>query len=247
MVAAKGAHKHATRATIFISMEIQITPVGDASQATDEFSYSVTVGQALEHFLATRRKPPSQRTIQRYCIEGRLVAQKIRTSYGAEWLINEESLNRMIEAEPIVTGDAGVAVAPVLSTLAPPSSETVNKKESDTFADGDASVADNDMASPAGERRSVGDVLIENARLLAQVEGRDQIIAELKEDRDFLREEVREARRNREDVRSIAERMLDTLKSVAIGRISAPAASPSNEPVQATIIEPETQRPWGSG
>ena len=34
-----------------------------------------------------------------------------------------------------------------------------------------------------------------------------------------MREEIREARRNRDDVKNIAERMLDTLKTMAIGRL----------------------------
>lgn len=91
-----------------------IAASGDASVAgitavADDLAYTLTVGQALEFFVVARRKPPSQRSIQRYCIEGRLAAQKIRTSYGAEWLINESSLARLIEAEPVVSGVASDA------------------------------------------------------------------------------------------------------------------------------------------
>ena len=93
------------------------------------------------------------------------------------------------------------------------------------------------MATPVGERRTVAEVLIENARLLAQVEGRDAIIAELKEDRSFLREEVREGRRTRDDVKNIAERMLDTLRSMAIGRSLGPANNQESS-IRATIIDP---------
>ena len=77
------------------------------------------------------------------------------------------------------------------------------------------------MAAPEGERRSIAEVLIENARLVAQVEVKDAIIEELKEDRSFLREEVRHARTTRDDVKNIAERMLDTLKTMAIGRLAS--------------------------
>ena len=79
-----------------------------------------------------------------------------------------------------------------------------------------------------GERRRIVDVLIENARLLAEkdakdevIQGKDKLIDELKEDQKFLREEVREARKHRGEVTSIAERMLDTLKTLAIGRLGA--------------------------
>ena len=81
-----------------------------------------------------------------------------------------------------------------------------------------------------------GDVVFMDNLRTHKVEGRDGVIAELKEDRNFLREEVREARRSRDDVRNIAERMLDTLKTIAIGRLAAPQPSPS-DPIRATFTE----------
>ena len=92
------------------------------------------------------------------------------------------------------------------------------------------------MAAPVGERRTLADVLIENARLVAQVEGKGAIIDELKEDRNFLREEVREARKTRDDVKNISERMLDTLKTMVIGRLAASSQS-SAEPVRAEFVD----------
>jgi hypothetical protein len=94
------------------------------------------------------------------------------------------------------------------------------------------------VVSSVGERRTIAEVLIENARLLAQVEGRDAIIQELKEDRSFLREEVREGRRTRDDVKNIAQSMLDTLKTMAVGRLSMSTSTPQ-EPVQTVVIAPE--------
>ena len=84
---------------------------GDATLTAlaDDLEYTLTVGQALERMMAAGRKAPSGRSLQRYCIEGRLAAKKIRTVFGAEWLINETSLAQLIEMEPIVTGDAGDA------------------------------------------------------------------------------------------------------------------------------------------
>ncbi|PWT81341.1 MAG: hypothetical protein C5B44_03970 [Acidobacteria bacterium] len=212
---------------------------GDATIAvtSDRLEFTLTVGQASERFVAAHRKTPSQRSMQRYCIEGRIAAQKIRTTYGSEWLINETSLMQLIEAEPIVTSVASDADAGTLTTPAPPSVEEAIVGAPDTATIGDASAADSaPLATPMGERRTIADVLIQNARLLAEVEGRDGVIAELREDRNFLREEVREARRTRDDVKNIAERMLDTLKTMAIGRLGAPAAHPQ-EPVHATIID----------
>ena len=49
------------------------------------------------------------------------------------------------------------------------------------------------------------------------------LIAELKDDRAFLREEVREARKLRDDTRSIAEKMLTTFQNIALrGLLQAP-------------------------
>lgn len=245
----------ATQATPDLSAPPSITPdiaaAWVASDATitaiaDDLKYTLTVGQVLERFAAARRKPPSQRSIQRYCIEGRLAAQKIRTTYGAEWLINEESLARLIEAEPVVSGVASDANVQVLAKTATPQLTEARNNASDPAAIGVASDAVAPLATPEGERRTVAEVLVENSRLLAQVEGRDAIIEELKEDRNFLREEVREARRTRDDVKNIAERMLDTLKTMALGRLAASAAPPQ-DPLRATVIAPDDLQGQRSG
>ncbi len=198
---------------------------GDAGDATrtalaDDLEYTLTVVQALERFVRAGRKPPSGRSIQRYCDERQLASKKIRTNFGSEWLINESSLVRLIEAEPIVTGDASVAISSDTPSPATPIPPTFASHQPDTSDGGDAGDASRpSMSPPVGERRMIAEVLIENAKLLAQVEGRDAIIEELKEDRSFLREEVREGRKTRDDVKNIAERMLDTLRSMA-NRIS---------------------------
>ena len=205
----------------------------------DDLEYTLTVGQALERIAAARRKTPSGRSIQRYCDEGHLAAKKIRTIFGSEWLINETSLAKFIEAEPIVTGDASDATGSDMTTSASPTPQPLRIQEPDTIDNGVAGDAMRPpMATPKGETRTIAEVLIENARLLAQVEGKDAIINELKEDRTFLREEVREGRRTRDDVKNIAERMLDTLKTMATGRLSMPNPTPQ-EPVHTTIIDTE--------
>ena len=207
----------------------------------DDLEYTLTVGQALEWFAKARRKIPSERSVQRYCIDGQLAAQKIRTTYGSEWLINETSLAELIEAQPVISAAASVATG---ADMAPPESpilETLKIIAPDTTASGSASDAVvRTMAAPEGERRSIAEVLIENARLFAQVEGKDAIIEELKEDKNFLREEVREARKTRDDVKNIAERMLDTLKTMAIGRL---ASTPlRDEPLRPEFVEHTDQR-----
>ena len=56
------------------------------------------------------------------------------------------------------------------------------------------------------------------------------MIIELKDDRGFLREEVREARKTRDDVKQIAVRMLETLESVSRGNRSLPATGNTQAP-----------------
>jgi len=250
-------HGDAGDATLFGLASLATPPVstafvptadnGVASDAAvtalaDDLEYTLTVGQALERIAAARRKTPSGRSIQRYCDEGHLAAKKIRTIFGSEWLINETSLAKFIEAEPIVTGDASDATGSDMTTSASRTPQPLRIQEPDTIDNGVASDAVRPpMATPKGETRSIAEVLIENARLLAQVEGKDAIINELKEDRTFLREEVREGRRTRDDVKNIAERMLDTLKTMATGRLSMPNPTPQ-EPVHTTIIDTENRQ-----
>ena len=124
---------------------------------------------------------------------------------------------------------------PATASLATPTPATPLNHAPDTTAIGDAGGASDDrLPPPTGETRTFTDVLIENAKLVAQIEGKEEIIAVLREDRDFLREEVREGRRTRDDVKNIAERMLDTLKTMVLGRLAT--STPAPGPTRATIV-----------
>ena len=70
-----------------------------------------------------------------------------------------------------------------------------------------------DSGDATGDARSLAEVLIDNARITAELEGTRELLGELRDDREFLREELREARDGRKDVREIAERMLKTLEN----------------------------------
>ena len=147
-------HGDAGDATLFELASLATPPVstafvptadnGVASDAAvtalaDDLEYTLTVGQALERIAAARRKTPSGRSIQRYCDEGHLAAKKIRTIFGSEWLINETSLAKFIEAEPIVTGDASDAIDSDISASASPAPQLINLQPLDTIESGDAS------------------------------------------------------------------------------------------------------------
>jgi hypothetical protein len=220
---------------------------GDASVASpapvaalaNDLTYTMTVGQARELFAHRGRKVPAERTLQNYCVERQIASEKIRTSYGSEWLINEASLLAFIERQPII------ATAPA-ATPAPHEDATPRKDTPATTADSDAGdAAAAHAAAPIGERRTLADVLIENAKLLATIEGKDQVIAgkdetiaELKDDRGFLRDEVREARQQRKDVKDIASRMLDAMQNIAIAGKLPPARSSADD-ITARVIHPD--------
>jgi hypothetical protein len=202
----------------------------------NELAYTLTVGQARELFAKHGRKVPAERTIQHYCIEKNIEAQKIRTTFGSEWLINETSLIEYISRQPIVTT---ASIAP----QAPQQEATLSKPAAASSANSDADGASGAMpAVLIGERRTLAEMLIENAKLLATIEGKelllrgkDETIAELKDDRSFLRDEVREARQQRQDVKEIASRMLEAMQTIAIaGKL--PPASSRNDDVTAHVF-----------
>ncbi len=60
-------------------------------------------------------------------------------------------------------------------------------------------------------------LMIENAKLTAELEGKTVLIDELLDDKGFLREELRDARDGRKDVTKIAERMLEAMETMALG------------------------------
>lgn len=194
--------------------------VPHATQAThpaQDLELTLTVAEARQRFAALDRHVPAERTVQNYCVQGDIAAQKIRTTYGSEWIINAPSLDGFIERQP---------EAP-LATQAPQGPPSLAPHATHALADkAPQSAAAGGEATPiaAGESRSIGTVLLENARVLERLEGRDQllierdrIIAELRDDRSFLRDELKEARKTQGDVKTIAQRMLETLETMALG------------------------------
>ncbi len=185
-----------------------------------ELTYSLTLKQVPEILQEANRKSPSLRSLARYCRSGDsyLKCQKIKTTEGQEWLVNEESLSEYIDHQPILID----------------TTEASSKETADTSASGDAGDA-TILGNPPGssdrgpstsadtfvstesitEERTVASVLIVNAGLVAKDEEKDRLINELKEDRNFLREEVIEARKHRGEVKGIAEKMLETMTTMA--------------------------------
>ena len=100
------------------------------------------------------------------------------------------------------------------------------------------------QTQPATDLRLI-DALVDNARLSAQVEAKDQIIKrlddvidDLKHDKEIYVEELRSNRGERSDTRSITERLLDTIRSLGTGGRASPV---QDRPVEAHIIHSDRQ------
>ena len=197
----------------------------------DGLDYKVTVEDARKLFSDHNRKVPAARSIQQYCADNRIAAKKLKTSYGAEWVINEVSLMTFI-AQQLELKPSTHEQPPQPATQAPQQTEDPNKIANATNADTTASdasaakliVSDADAEPPLGDQRRLADMLIENARLLERVEGRDreltskdQTIAELKDDRKFLREELTDRRQLQGNVKDIATQLMQTITLFALG------------------------------
>ena len=228
------AAPHSAAPATSASSDASVASTSTVAALANNLEYTLTVGEARSLFATHDRKVPAERTLQNYCIEGTIAAQKIRTTYGSEWLINQRSLLAFIEQQPIVT------TAP-LAPHATHDHAASHSAAPATSASSDASVAMRaDVAAPIGDRRTLADVLIENAKLLATIEGKDEVIrtkdetiTELKDDRGFLRDEVREAREQRKDVKEIASRMLDAMQNIAIaGKLPT-----NSDSITARVIE----------
>ena len=194
------------------------TPASVASTAESlatALDFSMTVGQARQRFVALRRHVPAERTMQNYCVQGDIAARKIRTTYGAEWIINQASLDAFVLRLPELPSAASDAeLTPQASHAAEPSSD-IAAAHSRTGDASDAARVD-DMR-PIGESRHLVDVLIENARLLAQVEDRTEAVADLKRERSFMQDQVRSAVKLSERALTQGDNLLRTLQVMRLG------------------------------
>lgn len=144
-------------------------------------------------------------------------------------------LSPNVVAMPDVSGDAKVdAIGHAKAAI---DAETPGNAMAPPESDGNAT------DEPIGETRTLASVLIENARLTAELEGTRDLIGEVRDDKEFLRDELREARAGRKDVTAIAQRMLETLESIAVGgKLIRPAQGQSGgspDPVSKLIVQSE--------
>ena len=135
-----------------------------------------------------------------------------------EWIINAQSLEAFILREPEMPSVASDASVIDTTTHAAHATETSNEIPAATQPQSVASDASlNHDPSPTGEKRNLVDVLIQNARLLAQVEDRDEMISELKQERTFMQDQVRSAVHLSERALAQGDTLLKTIQVMRIG------------------------------
>lgn len=199
-------------------IEAVASVASDADPLARVLDYTLTVGQARQRFLDCKRHVPAERTIQNYCVQGDIVAQKIRTTYGAEWIINAASLETFILRQPELMSVASDAQTTIIAAHATQAVEPVIVSATASPSASDAGDAmKNSEGRPAGEHRSLVDVLIENARLLAQVEDRNEVVADLKRERSFMQDQVRSAVKLSERALTQGDNLLRTLQVMRLG------------------------------
>lgn len=196
----------------------------------NDLTYTLTVGEARALFAERGRKVPAERTLQDYCREQTIAAKKIATSFGMEWLINSVALETFIALQPILS------TAPVAPRAAHSDATPLNSAGATGAASGAGGAPHAGDTEPVGERRTIGQVLIENARLLAENGGLAAMVVEMREDKTFFKQEL--SKRDDKSIKELASQMLQTLQTIATKQApQLTAAQPFTGTVEATIIE----------
>lgn len=207
--------------------------------------YDLTVGEALALFPEHNRRRPSERTLQRYCQDGRFDCYKLKTTRDGkpifEWIINRASLVTFIKSRPeddrpdakvvhlTVNGgtEARSHVVDVPNDMATPVTIGVAKDEGNHPRSGSepkdvtatptehGDAKDDDTQEQVGGPSKV-ELLIQNAELTAQLEAKDELVGELRADKKFLREQIEHERKNDALLGSMHRETLQTLKAVAV-------------------------------
>ena len=207
----------------------------------DLSKYDLTVGEALDVFVAQNRKVPSIRSLQRYCQDGRFDCYKLKTTRNGnpvhEWIINSTSLLSFIQTKPEDTASEPVAspeqIGDVETSTEPPtaieipSSVTASPERSvdakpnfelprtsDTQPDDKTTPEQSDDASGATTSRVA--LMVENAKLTARLDSQDDLIGELREDKKFMREQIVHQRGNDTLMADMHRETLHTLKAVSV-------------------------------
>jgi len=220
--------------------------------STDD--YTISVQQAREH-LRSKGLTKSKDTIQRWCREGDLDCQKLGV-LGRYFTTETSLLSLEQKLLPDMMADgAGARAAARRGTPLQPEVdhqhaqrhagvETSDHVDVPLHADADTAASDSmqqpmpsNAAASKGMPRSA-----EVAELRAEVSGLAKQLEQAQEMNQFLREEIVSSRGQRGDVVKIAEQMLGTLETIAIGgrleRTKQPSSAPQAMHDQYTQSDP---------
>ncbi len=235
------------------------TQAAEAAFLPDLSSYDLTVGEALDVFSRERRKRPADRTLQRYCQDGRFDCYKLKTTRNGnpvhEWIINSTSLLDFIRTKPVEEIPIPLA-APNANGVANKSSaleypevheadavttpDTTGDAESDLVLPRSGELKPTVTAAPAENHDaklgavSRVELLIENAKMTARLDSQNDLIGELREDKKFMREQITHNRQNDTLMSDMHKETLHTLKAVSVAgrhtKIEMPLAQGGGAP-----------------
>jgi hypothetical protein len=238
----------------------------------DLSKYDLTVGEALEVFPAQSRKMPSIRTLQRYCQEGRFDCFKLKTTRNGnpvhEWIINSTSLRSFVHTKPeeIISapmappdgnGDAepvsktATSVDAITNVTTPP--EHVDDANDNPGLPRTPEANPNVMATlvtaddASEKKQSRVALMVENAKLTAQLDSQEDLIGELREDKKFMREQIVHQRGNDTLMADMHRETLHTLKAVSVAgrhtKIEMPDPSTSEQGSDYYDVKESEHRP----
>ncbi len=207
----------------------------------DLSKFDLTIGEAREAFQIENRRIPSARTLQRYCQDGQIECYKLKMTRNGipvyDWIIDSTSLWKFIQCSPkddthfakatpepsgvakinVETRSGGEQPARVATvpdqpggTVKYPTSTKTSEREPQVTAP--PVHADNAI----GGQLSRAKLLIENARLTAQLDAQNELVSELRVDKRFMREEIERHRNNDRLFADLHRKTLQTLKTVAV-------------------------------
>ncbi|MEO9894785.1 MAG: helix-turn-helix domain-containing protein [Paracoccaceae bacterium] len=218
--------------------------------------YTISVDQVREHF-RQRGLRKSKDTIQRWCRNGELDCRKqgifnrYFTSETSLLMLEQKLLPDLIAEqtgppEKAIQLDAGADVDNHRSVYpdAPADASACSGTQVDTSANtGERSGTKEHANLDAGASTSVSERTdAQVAELRAKANGLEAQLEQAQSTIKFLQEEIVSSRGQRGDVVKIAEQMLGTLETIAVGgRLQKPANS-ANEPVRYQPHMPDADR-----
>jgi hypothetical protein len=216
--------------------------------------FTISVEQVREHF-RSKGLPKSKDTIQRWCRAGDLDCRK-QGVFG-RYFVTETSLLKlerkllpdMIAEQSGHSAPAAKAAQPDAAANAAPENTMQVHTPADEPARSGMPVNAAEDAAACSDTQLQEDattplpVSTELASLRAENTGLKEQLAEAKDNAKFLREEIVSARGQRGDVVKIAEQMLGTLETMAVGgRLKRTSEQGSGEETAASSGAPEAVR-----